>query len=54
MDHLTSQLEGTDGQLHQNLSDVNTVGEEPLANQGSPLSEAIEAISKLFGRDNGG
>jgi hypothetical protein len=29
------------------------VGEEPLANQGSPLSEAIEAISKLFGRENG-
>jgi pimeloyl-ACP methyl ester carboxylesterase len=43
----------TDGQIHQNLSEVNIVGEEPLANQGSPLSEAIEAISKLFGRENG-
>jgi pimeloyl-ACP methyl ester carboxylesterase len=42
-----------DGQIHQNLSKVNIVGEEPLADQGSPLSEAIEAISKLFGRENG-
>jgi pimeloyl-ACP methyl ester carboxylesterase len=42
-----------DGQIQQNLSEVNTVGEEPLADQGSPLSEAIEAISKLFGRENG-
>jgi pimeloyl-ACP methyl ester carboxylesterase len=42
-----------DGQIRQNLSEVNTVGEEPLADQGSPLSEAIEAISKLFGRENG-
>jgi pimeloyl-ACP methyl ester carboxylesterase len=44
---------GIDGQIHQNLSKVNIVGEEPLADQGSPLSEAIEAISKLFGRENG-
>ncbi|MGH9974774.1 MAG: hypothetical protein ACRD8Z_02915, partial [Nitrososphaeraceae archaeon] len=43
----------TDGQIHQNLSGVNIVGEEPLADQGSPLSEAIEAISKLFGREKG-
>lgn len=42
-----------DGQTHQNLSEINIVGEEPLADQGSPLSEAIEAISKLFGRENG-
>jgi hypothetical protein len=28
------------------------VGEDSVADQGSPLSEAIEAISKLFGRNN--
>jgi hypothetical protein len=42
-----------DGQIPQNISEVNKAGEEPLADQGSPLSEAIEAISKLFGRENG-
>lgn len=30
------------------------VGEESVVDQGTPLSEAIEAISKLFGRNNGG
>jgi pimeloyl-ACP methyl ester carboxylesterase len=43
----------TDGQIPQNQSEDNIVGEEPLAEQGTPLSEAIEAISKLFGRNNG-
>jgi pimeloyl-ACP methyl ester carboxylesterase len=42
-----------DGQIPQNISEVNKAGEEPLADQGSPLSEAIEAISKLFGGENG-
>ena len=46
--------QSTDGQIPQNQSEDNIVGEEPLAEQGTPLSEAIEAISKLFGRNNGG
>lgn len=44
----------TDIQIPQNQSEDNIVGAEPIADQGTPLSEAIEAISKLFGRNNGG
>jgi pimeloyl-ACP methyl ester carboxylesterase len=43
-----------DGRLPPNQSGDNIAKEEPLADQGTPLSEAIEAISKLFGRNNGG
>lgn len=41
-------------QIPPNLSENNMVGDEPIVDQGTPLSEAIEAISKLFGRSNGG
>jgi hypothetical protein len=41
-------------QIPPNLSEDNMVGDEPIVDQGTPLSEAIEAISKLFGRSNGG
>lgn len=44
----------TDTQIPLNQSEGNIVREEPLAEEGTPLSEAIEAISKLFGRNNGG
>jgi pimeloyl-ACP methyl ester carboxylesterase len=40
-------------QIPPNQSEGNMVGDEPIADQGTPLSEAIEAISKLFGRNNG-
>jgi hypothetical protein len=39
----------TDVRIAQHQSEDNTLGEESLADQGTPLSEAIEAISKLFG-----
>ncbi len=41
-------------QFPPNQSEGNMVGDEPINDQGTPLSEAIEAISKLFGRNNGG
>ncbi len=44
----------TETQIPLNQSEGNLVREEPLADEGTPLSEAIEAISKLFGRNNGG
>jgi pimeloyl-ACP methyl ester carboxylesterase len=40
-------------QIHPGQSEGN-MGDELIVNQGTPLSEAIEAISKLFGRNNGG
>jgi hypothetical protein len=43
-----------EGPIPQNQSQLNTAGEEPISDQGTPLSEAIEAISKLIGRNNGG
>jgi hypothetical protein len=41
-------------QIPPNVSEDSTVGEGAVANQGTPLSEAIEAVSKLFGRNNSG
>ena len=43
-----------EGPIPQNQSQLNTAGEEPISEQGTPLSEAIEAVSKLFGRNNSG
>jgi pimeloyl-ACP methyl ester carboxylesterase len=44
----------TDMRIAQEQSEDNILGEESLADQGTPLSEAIEAISKLFGLNDGG
>jgi hypothetical protein len=43
-----------EGQVSQNQSEDNIAGQESIADQGTPLSEAIEAISKLFESKNGG
>lgn len=43
-----------EGQVSQNQSEDNIAGQESIADQGTPLSEAIEAISKLFENKNGG
>jgi pimeloyl-ACP methyl ester carboxylesterase len=43
-----------EGQVSQNQSEDSVEGQESIANQGTPLSEAIEAISKLFESKNGG
>jgi pimeloyl-ACP methyl ester carboxylesterase len=42
------------GQVSQNQSEGSMAGQESIADQGTPLSEAIEAISKLFESKNGG
>jgi pimeloyl-ACP methyl ester carboxylesterase len=44
----------TDMRIAQEQSEDNILGEQSLADQGTPLSEAIEAISKLFGLNDGG
>jgi hypothetical protein len=44
----------TDMRIAQEQSEDNILGEESFADQGTPLSEAIEAISKLFGLNDGG
>jgi pimeloyl-ACP methyl ester carboxylesterase len=44
----------TDVGIAQDQSEDNILGEESLADQGTPLSEALEAISKLFGLNSGG
>lgn len=44
----------TDMRIAQEQSEDNILGEESLADQGTPLSEAIEAISKLIGLNDGG
>jgi hypothetical protein len=43
-----------EGQVSQNQFEDNIAGQESIADQGTPLSEAIEAISKLFENKNGG
>jgi pimeloyl-ACP methyl ester carboxylesterase len=43
-----------DAGIAQDEPEDSILGEESLADQGTPLSEAFEAISKLFGLNSGG